>query len=570
MSRKTLTLSRRDFLKLFPTVLGSAILSPPAVSPVFPFTLQTDTFAETIFMNGKVVTMDAADTIVQAVAIKDSLILKTGSNEALQSLTGPKTTVIDLRRRTLTPGLIDAHIHPQQMGYYSRMVPFLLPEVKSIQDMKRKLADAVAKTAKGSWIHGVCVFEALTNGRIPNRQDLDGVSPAHPVWIMHRAGHIGVANSMALKIANISENTPNPTGGIIERDSKGNLTGILFNLQATDLILKHIPYPTEEMARENILSPQSLLAANGVTSFQDNYVRPPGAINLYLDIGRKGKMLLRGATYYALEHPNDLDRALKIERYADKFIRFAGFKFIMDGQAPTAYTHEPHKGAKWNMPTWDPRIFKRTIRVLHDTGLQICAHTVGDAALDMVLDAYEEAMKVNPRPDPRHRIEHCILSTSKATKRMKDLGVVIGVTPTLIRHGGDYYRYILGDKRMERLMVTREWLEAGVHIALGADAPGMPWHTPQMTMWAVMTRLPYSNKVISPEQRLTIKEALRAHTMGGAYAAHEENIKGSLEPGKFADVAVWGNDPYSLPVERLPSATIDLTMIGGTIVHQRA
>jgi hypothetical protein len=574
-----LALNRRDFLKVLPTVLGSALFAAcraeqhaGEISPVSssaPSTFETGTFAETIFMNGKVITMDAADTIVRAVAMKDGLIIKTGSDEALRPLIGPRTNVIDLRGRTLTPGLIDAHIHPQQMGFYGRMVPFFPPEVKSIQDMKRKLADAVAKTAKGNWIRGVCVFEALADGRIPNRQELDEVSPAHPLWIMHRAGHIGVANSMALKIANISENTPNPTGGIIERDSKGNLTGILFNLQATDLIIEKIPFLTAEMVRENILLPQSLLAANGVTSFQDNYVRPPETINLYLDIGRKGKMLLRGATYYALEHPNELDGALKIERYADQFIRFAGFKFIMDGQAPTAYTHEPHKGVKWNMPTWDPGIFKKTIRALHGTGLQICVHTVGDAALDLVLDAYEEAMKANPRPDPRHRVEHCVLSTPEATKRMRDLGVVVGVTPTFIRHGGDSYRYLFGDTRMERLMVTREWLEAGVHIALGADAPGMPWHTPQMTMWVVMTRLPYSNKVIGPEQRLTFREALRAHTMGAAYAAHEEKIKGSLEPGKLADVTVWTEDPYALPVGRLYNAMIDLTMVSGKVVYQK-
>jgi predicted amidohydrolase YtcJ len=290
---------------------------------------------------------------------------------------------------------------------------------------------------------------------------------------------------------------------------------------------------------------------------------------MYLEIGRQGKMPLRGGIYYALERPNDLDGALQIEHYADKFIRFAGFKFIMDGQMPIAYTHEPHKGVKWNMPTWDPTIFKKTVRTLHDTGLQICVHTLGDAALDLVLDAYEEAMTANPRSDPRHRIEHCMLSTPKTTKRIKDLGVVIGVTPTFIRQGGDSYRYLFGDKRLERLMVTREWLEAGVYFALGADAPAMPWQTPQMTLWAVMTRLPYSNKVIGPEQRLTFREALRAHTMGAAYAAHEENIKGSLEPGKFADVTVWTEDPYNLPVERLYNTTIDLTMVGGMIVYQK-
>ena len=443
------------------------------------------------------------------------------------------------------------------------------PEVKSIQDMKRKLANVVAKTAKGNWIWGLCLFEALTDGRMPNRQDLDEVSPVHPVWIMHRGGHFGVANSMALKIANISASTANPTGGVIERDSKGNSTGILFNIRATDLIIEKIPFLTAEMVRENILSPQSLLAANGVTSFQDNYVRPPETIKMYLDIARQGKMLLRGATYYALERPYDLQGALRIEHYADKFIRFAGFKFIMDGQAPIAYTHEPHKGVKWNMPTWDPTIFKKTVRALHDTGLQICVHTLGDAALDLVLDAYEEAMKANLRPDPRHRVEHCVLSTPDATKRIRDLGVVVGVTPTFIRQGGDSYRSLFGDKRMDRLIVTREWLDKGVHIALGADAPGMPWHTPQMTMWAVMTRLSYSNKLIGPEQRLTFREALRAHTMGAAYAAHEEKIKGSLETGKLADVTVWTEDPYALPVGRLYNATIDLTMVSGKVVYQK-
>jgi predicted amidohydrolase YtcJ len=306
-----------------------------------------------------------------------------------------------------------------------------------------------------------------------------------------------------------------------------------------------------------------------VTSFQDNYVRPPYTINMYLDIGRQGKMLLRGAVYYALERPNDLDGALKIAQYADKFVRFAGFKFIMDGTLPVAYCREPHKGLKWNMPTWNPKVFKKTIRALHDTGLQISVHTLGDAALDLVLDAYEEAMRANPRPDPRHRVEHCVLSTPKATKRMKDLGVVIGFTPTFTRQIGDACRYLFDDKRFERVMVTREWLEAGIHIAIGADAPCMPWYTPQMTLWTTMARLPYSGNIIGPRHRMTIKEALRAHTMGAAYAAHEEKIKGSLEPGKFADLAVWTEDPYKLPMGRLYNATIDLTMVGGRIVYQK-
>jgi predicted amidohydrolase YtcJ len=203
-----------------------------------------------------------------------------------------------------------------------------------------------------------------------------------------------------------------------------------------DLILRHIPRTTAETVQENILSPQQLLAAVGVTSFQDNYVRPVDTVRTYLEIGRQGKMLLRGALYLALERPEDLDGALRIAHHADRFMRFAGFKFILDGTLPIAYCHEPHKGLKWNMPTWDPGIFKKTVRTLHDTGLQICVHTLGDAALDLALDAYAEAMTANPRPDPRHRIEHCVLSTPRATQRIKDQGVVIGFTPNITQTRG--------------------------------------------------------------------------------------------------------------------------------------
>jgi predicted amidohydrolase YtcJ len=574
------TLSRRDFLRICPTVLGSAVLvwnNPELLaaggmrsSPGAPSALTPGGFAETLFVNGRVVTMDASDSIARAVAIKDGLILKTGTEQTLRALTGPQTRVIDLRGRTLTPGLIDAHTHPQLMGLYNSLTTFSPPEVKSIQDLRQKLAVVVRKKPKAEWIRGISMFQALSDGRMPNRQDLDPVSPEHPVWIMHQGGHFGVANSMALKLAGIDSKTPNPTGGIIERDSKGEPTGLFYNIQAMDLILRHIPRITTEMVRENILSPQHLLAACGVTSFQDNYVRPADTVRTYLEIGRQGKMLLRGAAYYALERPEDLEGALRIEHHADPFVRFAGFKFIMDGTLPIAYCHEPHNGLKWNMPTWDPKTFKKTVRTLHDTGLQICVHTLGDAALDLALDAYEEAMNGNPRSQPRHRIEHCMLSTQKATRRMKDLGVVIGATPTLVRQGGDSCRYLFDERRLERVMVTREWLEAGVPLAIGADAPCMPWHTPQMTLWAAMTRLPYSGTVIGPGQRLTIHEALRAHTTGAAYAVHEEKIKGSLEPGKLADLCVWTEDPYTLPLQRLYNTTTDLTMVGGLIVYQRA
>lgn len=545
------------------TVSPSATLTPVPTARI-----NLEGPADMAFVNGKVITVNAADAIVQAVSVRNGYIQAVGSNEQIRTLIGATTQVVDLQGKAVTPGLIDAHNHFQVMGLMSTyFVPFLPPEVKTIQDLQTKLAQLVAKTPKGEWIKGY--YLVLAEGKIPNRKDLDPVSPDHPVWIMQQGGHFGAANSLALKIAGITAQTPNPTGGIIERDQSGEPTGVFFNHRAMDLLRRYIPQWTADMTRENIISTQPIFAACGLTSFQDNNVRGTDVIGIYLDIAKQGKMFLRGAVYYTLEWPTDLDRALKeIEHYADPFMRFAGFKFLIDGQAPTAYCHQPHNGTSWNMSTWEAQSFKKAVRALHDTGLQICVHCAGDAAVDLTLDAYEEAMNANPRPDPRHRIEHAVLTTPEATRRMKDLGVVVSTQPQFIRVGGDGWVKTFGEERAQRAIVTREWLDNGVHLALGSDAPTTPWYTPQVTLWGALTRITYAGKVLGPEQRLTIQEALRAHTMGAAYAAHEENIKGSIEVGKLADLAVWSEDPYTAPLQRLPSIAIAMTIVGGRVVYQ--
>lgn len=552
-------------------VTSSSTLTPVPTRPVTPSappTVSLEEPADLVLRNGKVITVDAAASIVQAVTVKNGLIQAVGTNEAAAALTGATTQVVDLAGWAVTPGLIDAHNHFQVMGLMnSYFLPFLPPEVKTIKDLQAKLAEVVAQTPQGDWVKGY--YLGVNDGRVPNRHDLDPVSPDHPVWLMQQGGHFGAANSLALQIAGITAATPNPTGGIIERDASGEPTGVFYNHRAMDLLRQYMPPYTTEMVKENIASTQPLYAACGVTSFQDNNVRGVDVIRTYLEAGQQGKMDLRGAIYYTLEWPDDLKRALnEIEHYADPFMRVAGFKFLLDGQAPTAYCHEPHNGVSWNMPTWEPTSFKQAVRALHDTGLQICVHCIGDAAVDLTLDAYEEAMNANPRPDPRHRIEHCILCTAEATRRMKDLGVVVSTQPQFIRVAGDYWPTIFGAERTRRAIVTREWLEAGVTVALGSDAPTTPWYTPQLTLAGAVSRLTLSGKVLESNQCLTIQEALWAHTMGSAYAAHEENIKGSIEPGKLADLVVWSEDPYTAPLEQLWQISIAMTIIGGKVIYQ--
>jgi hypothetical protein len=531
-------------------------------------TAPPDRAADLVLVNGKVITVDPADSIVQAVAVKDGLIQAAGTDDDVTMLIGEKTEIVDLGGKAVTPGLIDAHNHFQVMGLmHGYYVPFLPPEVTTLDDLRARLAEAAMATPPGEWIKGY--FIVVTDGDLPTRHDLDPASPNHPVWIMQQGGHYGSANSLALQIAGITASTPDPPGGVIGRDTSGEPNGVFYNHRAMDLLRRHVPRYSQAMVRENIGSTQPLFASCGVTSFQDNNVRGTDTVGTYLDAGRRGEMGLRGAVYYTLEWPGDLERALnEIERYEDEHMRFAGYKFLLDGQMTMAYCHEPHNGHRWDVPTWEPQSFKDAVRALHDTGLQICVHCVGDAAVDLTLDAFEEAMNANPRSDPRHRIEHCIFCTPEATQRMKDLGVVVSTQPQFLRLGGDGYADLMGEERSRRGIVTREWLEAGVPVALGSDCPSTPWYTPQVTLFGAVTRITYSNQRHEPDQAMTVEEALRAHTMGSAYAAHEEDVKGSIEPGKMADLAVWSEDPYTTPLGRLWKIPVEMTLVGGEIVHR--
>jgi len=270
---------------------------------------------------------------------------------------------------------------------------------------------------------------------------------------------------------------------------------------------------------------------------------------------------------YAQELPGRIEM-LEAMRYESDYMHLGGAKFQADGALEASFTNEPHNGIAWNIPIWKPKDLNEAVRAFHDAGYQVAIHTGGDAAVDMALDAIELAMNANPRPDPRHRIEHSVLNTDKALQRTKDLGVVISTQPTLIRAFADACFRIWGEERTQRMIPTRTWLDMGVPLALSSDAPSMPWWDPQSTLFASIVRVSPSKKPVSPEQALTIEEAMYAHTMGGAYADFAENKKGSLEPGKFADLIVWDDNPYTVDPAEILKLNVDLTMVGGKIVHQ--
>jgi predicted amidohydrolase YtcJ len=579
--------TRREFLKTSGLVLGASALAckggtelieltatpvpTGAVAPPAP-TLTPGEFADTILVNGNIVTMDSLASRAKALAIKDGIILSTGSDNDVRALSGESTRIIDLAGRTVTPGMIDAHCHLSACGSYGAIfIDINYPAVKTLAEMQARVAEGVANIQPGEWV--VAAGWVSYDGRYPNKYDIDSITQDHPVMLINQGGHLAAVNSYALELAGVDANSPDPPHGVFRRGADGEPDGVLINHPALDVFRRLWPpemFGVEAM-EASILGPQALFASMGVTSFQDVYARGMPRMEAYFNIARRGEMTIRGQVMNTLEYYQELDGridAIEAMRYEDDFMHFGGAKFQVDGAGLASMTKEPHDGATWNMSIWEPAHLDEAVAAFHDAGYQVALHTLGDAAVDMALDAIEGAMNANPRPDPRHRLEHALLNSDAALQRTKDLGVVISTQPQFIRLLADPLEEIWGAERTARIMPTRTWLDMGVPLSLGSDAPSGPWWAPKATLYGTVARFSGTNRPISPEQALTIEEAMYAHTMGGAYADFAEGEKGSLETGKFADLTVWADDPYSIDTQDIINLTVDLTMVGGEIVHE--
>ncbi len=526
-----------------------------------------------LLLNGKVLTMDPANPTASAVAIRGGKIAVAGTDDEAREAAGPRVQTIDLAGRTVTPALNDAHAHPMSLGFSLADVKLSQPEVFSIVDIQQAVAERASHTPVDQWIKGRSYDQArLNEQRHPTRQDIDAVAPSHPVLLMRACYHIGVANSQALRLAGIDRNTPDPDGGTIDRDEHGEPTGVLRE-SAVGLVQHLMTAPTAAQIVEALkLSGQAFLES-GVVSSVEAGIRRPEEMHAYQQLWRNGELKTR--TYLMMMIDEMLDAMLDLgiqTGYGDPWLRIGPAKLFSDGSlgGRTARMKEHYDGEPNNFGLWmeEPAVMKAKIKRAHDAGFQVGIHAIGDEAVDVILQGYEEAQAANPRPDTRHRIEHANLVSEDVLVRMKKAGVVPIPGASFNYFFAPAYAQNIGDERLRYSNAMASYQHHGIIAAASTDTPVVP-PQPGFGLYQMVTRKDINGDTIWGEQAISLDEALRAYTWNGAYASFEEGIKGSLEPGKLGDVTVWETDLHDIDVEALKSIRPDYTIADGAIVYER-
>ena len=539
-----------------------------AVSPLVP---------DLVLVNGRVRTMDAVGTVGTALAVRDGRVVAVGADNEVRALAGEGTMVADLGGRVVYPGLIDAHNHLLMTGEMLREVR--LYDCRSIAEVVGKVAERVRQSPPGAWVVGRGWDESLlAEGRHPNRHDLDPVSPDNPV-VIHRVWNKLVCNSAALAAAGIDRESPDPPAGVLysgsfERDGEGNPTG-LFRDRAKELISSHVPPPTEAEMVEAVGLACRAYNALGLTAIADPGLYPE-QIRAYHRAAREGvltvrsDLLLAAWGFGAPETEEGLQErfvALGVTGgFGDDLLRLGGIKLMPDGGMSdrTARMLQPYLDDPDNFGQWvvAPERLVELIRWVHDLGWAMDIHTCGDEAQQVVVEAYAAAQAANPQPRLRHRVHHAYFPTERALTAMAAHGIPAVVSSAFIANLGEGFVNSVGPERAARAMPMRTYLEAGVPLAGSSDSTVADFN-PWVGIDAAVRRTTIPGRVLGPEEALTVAEAIRSYTAGGAFGMGREVDLGTLEPGKLADLIVLDRDPEAIPAEELRSMRPVATMLGG-------
>lgn len=527
--------------------------------------------ADLILFNGKIFTVDEANPWAEACAIKDGTFLAVGHSDSMDSYAGKNTEKINLKGRLVLPGFNDAHVHFSDGGFY--LLGIELRDARDEQDFAQKVKHYVGTINKGEWITGGnWDHEAWPSQKHPTKELIDSITKDNPVFVQRLDGHIALANSLALKKAGITKDTPNPQGGEIAKDPKtGEPTGILKDA-AQSLVYSVIPDNTKDQVKKAIIAAMKHANKFGVTSIQDNSSAMD--YEIYQELLKKNELTVRVNAWRPIDLYKDFAEKGISPSHGNDMLRLGTMKVFVDGSmgAGTALFFEPYSDdpSTSGLPIYPEQELYDLIKKADATGLQIAAHAIGDKANAWILNAFEQAFAENGMRQARHRIEHSQVVLPADIQRFRDLGIIASIQPS---HCIDDMRWAekrIGD-RVKHSYLFNSFVKAGVHIAFGTDWAVEPLN-PMLGLYAAVTReFPEGGPEGGwfPDERISLAQAIEFYTLGAAYAEFQEEVKGSIEPGKLADVVVLNKNLFEISPREILSTKVDLTILGGKIVFKR-
>lgn len=535
-----------------------------------------------ILTNATVLTADATDSEAEAVAVYGGRIGAVGLASDIDGLADGRTQKIDLKGRTVLPGLTDPHVHFADGG--AHMIHRIdcrdfYSNVRSIPQITENIATEAARRPKDSWVvaHGSPMQDfRMPEGRFPTRQELDAAAPNNPVAINFGA-HITIANSKALELAGIRAGTEAPAGGAIEFDDEGIPTGKLVE-RAQYAIRNIIPEYTYDQMKEGVLFAADRCLARGITNIHD-IVTNHESIRAYQELVDDGRLPIRVSILIrvieaAIQKESLLNLGIKTG-FGNDWLRIGGVKMSIDGgiTGHVAKFYEPyvddpcHEG----LIRIEQDELDETVEAYHNAGHRVCIHAIGDVAMDMALNSLEGALKANPRADHRHRVEH--LGNWLVTPERMDQIARNNILPVpnipFMHYIWDSLVACIGEERLEDSFNVRDMLDAGLQITSGSDGPAY-WPLDSLRdLGTAVSRQTWTGTTVGADQAVSVREAIRMFTINAAYNAFEEKIKGSIETGKMADFAVLAENPYAVEPERIKDIAVDMTIVNGAIAFAR-
>ena len=533
--------------------------------------------ADLVLLNGNVITFQKLGHRTEAIAIKGEQIVATGSNEEIKKYVGANTKELDLHGHTVIPGFNDVHQHPFPIYAWDKPYATLrLDTVNSMQSLISLIRRKAVVTPKGMLIRGVGYNELKLGGQ-PIRDSLDLATTDHPVLISHASGHLSAANSLMLELNGITKETIDPPGGLLERYHDGKPDGIIKETAIGLLKSKKVkeapaPTPAEELEGYRIYF--SNMLSGGLTSIGDCWVTP-SKVKIYKELVAQ-HFPFRFNLYIGVDY---LDQFIsgKIARESSTYMRIAGVKLVHGNSlsGKTCWLYEPYdmintvtqkKDYYGIPPARSQSSLDSLVLKIHRAGLQIACHSNGDREINMIINAIERAQIADPRPDMRHRIEHCSITNQAILDRIKKDSIIPVFHCYINELGGQLKVY--GAERLSMLMPTKTALDMGILYALHSDYP-ISRYEAMIRLGSAVNRITSDGEVLGAGQRIGVEEAIRAYTAGGAYTTHEENIKGFVQSGQLADLVILDKDPVTIDPKNISDIQVLITIVGGKIAYEK-